>query len=347
MDGVPAELWAKIAKLACTDGGFTGCSLSLVSRYMRAVVQPVRFYSVSICGRRRASIFAQLLETQNPFIRHLRIRFCESQIHRRFDDMNPPYDNAPEETLACIIRHASATVYTLFWYSVVHNHVYLDILSNLAFPVLRDLSVPCIELWRPLRVSAPFPSLRRLHIYDSMGGTNWQWKTIAQLAPSISAIRIPPIFRGIDLPQVLRALLHIPEDDLPKDSTPTWWLLSSTKKYIWSYPRGSAEEREVATLTSRLSSLKRVIVQEQTIDPTTDDGIYNDEEEDQLSALHALARACANRDVTEGKLHFYPPADVYGRRAARADWLDVVEGGEGPWSETPGEDALPGILKVK
>ncbi|KZT28813.1 hypothetical protein NEOLEDRAFT_1041506, partial [Neolentinus lepideus HHB14362 ss-1] len=53
MNRCPLEIVAEILCLACTDGGATGCSLSLVSRAMSAVSNPFRFQSIALSGVRQ------------------------------------------------------------------------------------------------------------------------------------------------------------------------------------------------------------------------------------------------------------------------------------------------------
>ena len=48
LDKLAVELLTLISLYACTDGGPTGCALSLVSKRMRAASHPARFFSVSL-----------------------------------------------------------------------------------------------------------------------------------------------------------------------------------------------------------------------------------------------------------------------------------------------------------
>ncbi|OJT02581.1 hypothetical protein TRAPUB_6885 [Trametes pubescens] len=48
MDTLPLETLQRIFELACTDGGYTGYSLSLVSRGIRAAARTTRFHSISL-----------------------------------------------------------------------------------------------------------------------------------------------------------------------------------------------------------------------------------------------------------------------------------------------------------
>ncbi|TFK93616.1 hypothetical protein K466DRAFT_580803 [Polyporus arcularius HHB13444] len=50
MKNLAPELLHEIYTLACTDGGFTGCSLSLVSQSIKATSRSARFHSVALSG---------------------------------------------------------------------------------------------------------------------------------------------------------------------------------------------------------------------------------------------------------------------------------------------------------
>ena len=50
MESLPNELILEISKLACTDGGFTGSSLSRTSKRVRTVSRSTRFQTVAIFG---------------------------------------------------------------------------------------------------------------------------------------------------------------------------------------------------------------------------------------------------------------------------------------------------------
>ena len=59
MDGLAVEVIEKIAAFACTDGGRTGLSLSLTSKYIREATRAVRFHSVSLTkGPKQVSQFS-------------------------------------------------------------------------------------------------------------------------------------------------------------------------------------------------------------------------------------------------------------------------------------------------
>ena len=48
LNDLPTEILERMFRLACTDGGYTGCSLSQVSHRIREVCRAVRFHSISL-----------------------------------------------------------------------------------------------------------------------------------------------------------------------------------------------------------------------------------------------------------------------------------------------------------
>ncbi|KAL1942806.1 hypothetical protein VTO73DRAFT_5046 [Trametes versicolor] len=83
MDTLPLETLQQIFKLACTDGGYTGHTLSLVSKGIRAAARAARFHSISlIASPRHLQLFVALYEREcdpalgdKPRIQHLHVAF--------------------------------------------------------------------------------------------------------------------------------------------------------------------------------------------------------------------------------------------------------------------------------
>lgn len=68
MEHLALELLEHISTLACTDGGRTGCALSLVSTHIRAASRTARFYSVALTSgssAQLASFLACFIRTTN------------------------------------------------------------------------------------------------------------------------------------------------------------------------------------------------------------------------------------------------------------------------------------------
>lgn len=78
-ENLPPEILLKISLDACTDGGLTGRSLSLVSKHICAVSKPAKFHSIAIHGVWQALQFIQILDTiplQTQPVHHLFITHC-------------------------------------------------------------------------------------------------------------------------------------------------------------------------------------------------------------------------------------------------------------------------------
>ena len=80
MDRLAFEILDKIYTLACTDGGYTGCSLSLVSHSVRCASRTARFHSISLTSglSRQLSQFLRcfskeraVMDLYAPTVQHL------------------------------------------------------------------------------------------------------------------------------------------------------------------------------------------------------------------------------------------------------------------------------------
>ena len=90
MENLPLETLQDIFKLACTDGGATGCALSLTSRYVHAASRTSRFHSISLhASPRRLNSFvslyrraaaAALEEGYRAALEHLYIAFAPEDV---------------------------------------------------------------------------------------------------------------------------------------------------------------------------------------------------------------------------------------------------------------------------
>jgi hypothetical protein len=78
MDQTPPELCTRIFSFACRDTGYTGRSLSLVSKYIRETSKSVKLQSISIHGHIQMMAFAALLERTPPHLRHVRYLLVSS-----------------------------------------------------------------------------------------------------------------------------------------------------------------------------------------------------------------------------------------------------------------------------
>ena len=157
MDGLAIELVERIAAFASTDGGRTGISLSLTSKYMREATRATRFHSVSLTKNsdKQISQFlahfraerAALSDRTTPRIRHLCI--------------------APVEGAADICRMAAPDLYSLAL--IQGSHAQEDdpdviLVNGVDFPLLRELTI--FGVGSEFGAGNPYPKLpglRRLH----------------------------------------------------------------------------------------------------------------------------------------------------------------------------------------
>ncbi|KAJ6514907.1 hypothetical protein C8R47DRAFT_495629 [Mycena vitilis] len=79
LDQCPAEICAHIFGFACRDAGYTGSSLSLVSRYIHEASKPAKLQSIALVGRPQILAFAQLLDRTPTHLRTTRYLFINGQ----------------------------------------------------------------------------------------------------------------------------------------------------------------------------------------------------------------------------------------------------------------------------
>lgn len=62
INSCPTEIWSQIFYRACTDTGFTSCSISATSRYFHEIAKKVRLRSVALFSTEQIITFANLIE---------------------------------------------------------------------------------------------------------------------------------------------------------------------------------------------------------------------------------------------------------------------------------------------
>lgn len=76
MEHCSAEVWGHIFSLACTDGGDTGRSLSLVCKYVRDASSPYKYKTIALRGQKQVQAFATMLfmSAKLPRVRNLLLK---------------------------------------------------------------------------------------------------------------------------------------------------------------------------------------------------------------------------------------------------------------------------------
>jgi len=122
MDQTPPEVWEKIFSFACTDTGFTGRSLSLVSKNIRETSKSVKFQSIALRGCDQMLAFADLLE-KTPF-HHRRVRYlfilsrgwdveAEEDAFQGWYDQNEDFSEEEAERIVTASREESAREFAI------------------------------------------------------------------------------------------------------------------------------------------------------------------------------------------------------------------------------------------
>ncbi|KAH9926621.1 uncharacterized protein BXZ73DRAFT_49274 [Epithele typhae] len=221
MDQTPVEILDTIFTLACTDGGFTGCSLSLASRQIGEIARSSRFYSVSLDifnapDRVQAFTTCFLAERARPVqwtpprVRHLHLvsgePFAKIQGNPKLD--GDTRRTALGEQALALLDLIAPDLLTLTLVGTVFPPPAL-VSSTLNFPHLQELAIiggktrfaPWISTCTgaPASTSVPtsaapaFPQLTHLRVTTDLDAQNL--RTWAARAPKLAHVR----FECIDL----------------------------------------------------------------------------------------------------------------------------------------------------
>ncbi|KAI0658516.1 hypothetical protein C8Q70DRAFT_173775 [Cubamyces menziesii] len=185
------EVLEQIFAYACTDGGQTGYSLSLVSKYCYVVVRPLLLHNVALLSLKQIESFNAYLEREQRLSPHSRvyhlfvstIRDGEQiartrQLHRAQQQGRsscPPqsWDNLDKRLSVALPQLLRAVAPSLLTLSLVHSWELTPILLPRYLPCLREFTacgpIPRLPGWNDGRCSlalpAPcLPEVRRLHV---------------------------------------------------------------------------------------------------------------------------------------------------------------------------------------
>ncbi|KAH9900881.1 hypothetical protein C8Q73DRAFT_222444 [Cubamyces lactineus] len=233
MDKLAVELLTLISFYACTDGGWTGCALSLVSRRVREASRPARFFSVSLVTspnqleqfldclheeRARSpdmiprvrhlclSLFGDGLETAptsstsapvTPSLPKTRAEFLAS-LHRRTQHWRSAQVGLDEQynrTIPALFRAVAADLHALALVQVQWRSASI-IRCN--FPLLEELMLvggdPSFLPLASIPADRPiYPSLKRLHHVLAWVGKDVDFQRWAVHAPNVTHLRVSRI----------------------------------------------------------------------------------------------------------------------------------------------------------
>ncbi|RPD66782.1 hypothetical protein L226DRAFT_608075 [Lentinus tigrinus ALCF2SS1-7] len=196
IDHVPVELLELVFRLACSDSGWTGCSLSQVSTRFRAIVRTSRFNSVAlssgrttqiaqftsclIAERERAGSTSQLVQ-----VRHLFLASARRMIRRNHPGAREELAGYQED-VSRLIGIIAPDLHSLLLQSSHigwEDELRLPDIGLVSYPKLRELSL--YGYGSKFAPVSPFPTWDGL---DSLAGTE-DLANYPQL-PSLSRLHI-------------------------------------------------------------------------------------------------------------------------------------------------------------
>ncbi|KAI0371679.1 hypothetical protein BV20DRAFT_941472 [Pilatotrama ljubarskyi] len=225
MDKLAVELLTLISLYACTDGGYTGCSLSLVSKRIREASRPVRFYSISlVTSPAQVEQFMDCLQKERarspemlPRVRHLilslfgrglemtpstnasrqpasRAEFLAS-LNRRTQHWRSAQDNLDEQYARTVPRLIRSVAPDLYTFALIQAQWRSSSIVRCSFPLLRELTLcggdPSFLPFAFLPSDRPlYPSLRRLHHILAWIGRDVDFMQWAKHAPNVTHLRV-------------------------------------------------------------------------------------------------------------------------------------------------------------
>ncbi|KZT69921.1 hypothetical protein DAEQUDRAFT_725890 [Daedalea quercina L-15889] len=355
MDRCPTEIWIRIFTLACTDGGFTGRSLSCTSKYIRDASRSVKLQSIAVIGSYEVNRLADALESRLPEHRRI-LHLCIGAYDKGPSDTHrsPPGSLSPSELRDALISHTFRRADV--WRSVdrlsYDARVRITLEANEASPmkvfmhavdrVLRIASTDLQTFTLETYVIPEFGDVNRLGIHGDLSAVlaDYAFPRLEELTMlnarlDLGSSSVPHQERCPVFPSLKR--LHVEVED-SSDSVITF--LGSAPSLTHLRMSGPTElsgdffaailelfDRGVATTDQTLkpspTKIQRVIIG--LIGPTSTFGVA------QMERIRALDQMTLGNDKLTLLRSDYPEHAPYGFSRARQDWLQRIEGGDGCW----------------
>lgn len=249
MERVPLELWREIFSKACTDKGFTGCSLSLVSKFFREASAAVKLQSVALMGPPNIIAFESMLIGQPENLRHVQYLYISwapwpdrvsggTMNNKEQDELGLMMDSAIQSILTTVA--GAVKVLELHAYRFMPGEM-----PPIPFPHLTHLASDGYPLRRShnhfeASDSPIFPNLRRWHFMQPLNGYSDVdlVDCISKFAPLLTHLRISGVGLEDRLHVELATALNIKNIKKPYRSSIAEMMLSLKELYIKpsSYP---------------------------------------------------------------------------------------------------------------
>lgn len=208
MDRCPPEIHERIFSYACRSDPTTGCSLSLISHYIREVSAPYHWQSIALAGFQRVVQLASQIrhiKGKKP-IYHLFLcdRPPSSQHCVLHPDDYSAYDSDFLPALCTVLAYACATLETLSFFSdasFFQGAIAVRHLCSFPYPHLKELTLRACCTPRQLAGSQPrdmllcqTPVLEKLHLalpYHGFSNDNLQatHNLVQSISPDVTHLR--------------------------------------------------------------------------------------------------------------------------------------------------------------
>lgn len=207
MDRLPIEVLEHIFQFACSDGGYTGCSLSLTSKAVHAVAQSARFHSVALVIEiERINSFVALYKRQcvlaidaKPRIMHLHISLLRRVVATHHSTGSIPsnpnsYSDSDSDDMPELVdvSESEDEEDAILLYCEPLRALFQLIADDLHTLVMPPLNGGGHTAWAPL-FARPFPSLRELTFLrhgDPCAFVTADYPTGTPLFPSLTHLHL-------------------------------------------------------------------------------------------------------------------------------------------------------------
>ncbi|KDQ19649.1 hypothetical protein BOTBODRAFT_184608 [Botryobasidium botryosum FD-172 SS1] len=164
---LPTEINIAIFQLACMDGGYTACSLSLTCRRFFPLARPLIYQSISVAGIMQLQALAMHLLRSPKLARTVRHLFILEMDEHQVDDFQMRFGDEGA-TLSILVNFifglVSPYLETLCYLCPLSDYFEdcSQMLSRRSWPHLTELTV---RGYAGLYHARTFPSLERFHLY--------------------------------------------------------------------------------------------------------------------------------------------------------------------------------------
>jgi hypothetical protein len=310
---LPPELWSIICGFSCTDGGATGCALSLASRKFNEVTAAHRYHSVSLLGWGRVRSFLKEIKRLGGMIavRHLFIALLPATDEGMEPLVHLYRLRAPQErrrkSNTFVVRGRPPTDPLKAAHLI--QHVFEGVHRT-----LQTLSGFCLPSVDPGRM----PALRDLIIHYDYKYLSSSELGVIPNQPDLPLLRRAYLLGPGACEQATLFIKRAPELETIRCSRPKGDISALSRRFQSDFPGANPCKR-----------LTRVIFEPAPEYHPCGNGRMSSIQRKVAGTLRAIRETKWLVDTVE--LQTLPPFQELTSRIQRDEWLNVVGGGRGPW----------------